>query len=440
MTIVHTVEISRPFLLQRRPSTRAYLAMFSVGRSRRIASRYGAQWGYEQSRPVIPGGSQVTGQQLQDDERFRDTLELLPFAVLMTDQHGRIALANAVTERLFGYTRDELIGAFADLLIPEWRANFHPVKPADMTFSPPVRAIGGACDLVARCKDGTEFPAEITANPISSVVSSDSEPYTLTVVIDRTERYELRRNRQELAHLTRVSTLGELAGSLAHELNQPLTAILSNVQAAQRFIARQPVNLGEVREILQDLVADNHRASEVIRKIRALVKKDEFEASPLSLASVIGDVALLVHSDAIVRGIRVSLMISPELPPVHGDRVQVQQVVLNLLLNAFDALESRSTHDRVVVVEATLDRGGMIRIAVRDRGPGLDRDKLDKLFMPFFTSKREGLGLGLSISRSIVEMHGGRIWAENNEDQGATFYFTLPTAVAAERARSRHQP
>jgi two-component system sensor kinase FixL len=427
------VPSSRPSLPHTRPSIRARLAMFSAGRFRRTAARNRAPPGREESRVATPD---TAARQLQDNEQFRDTLELLPLAVLMTDRHGQIALVNAVTEKLFGYSRDELIGESADLLMPAWQANFHVAQPADMTALPPVWAVSGARDLVARREDGTEFPAEITANPISS----GSELYTLTIVIDRTERYELRRNRQELVHLTRVSTLGELAGSLAHELNQPLTAILSNVQAAQRFMTTQPVNLAEVREILKDVVADNHRASEVIRKIRALVKKSEFEAAPLSLASVIGDVALLVHSDAIVRGIRVSLTISPELPPVQGDRVQVQQVVLNLLLNAFDALESRSTRDRVVVVEAALDDGGMIRIAVRDRGLGLDGDKLDKLFKPFFTSKREGLGLGLSISRSIVEMHGGRIWAENNNDQGATFYFTLPTGAAAERLRSRYRP
>jgi len=430
------VPSSRPSSPQTRPSIRARLAMFSAGRLRRTALRRSAQQGGEESQLAMPDGFRATARPLQEDEQFLNTLELLPFAVLMTNQHGQIVLANAVTEKLFGYSRDALIGASADLLMPAWQANFHVAQPADMISLPSIRPVGAACDLVARREDGTEFPAEITANPISS----GSEHYTLTVVIDRTERYELRRNRQQLAHLTRVSTLGELAGSLAHELNQPLTAILSNVQAAQRFLTTQPINLTEVREILQDLVADNHRASEVIRKIRALVKKGEFEAAPLSLASVIGDVALLVHSDAIVRGIRVLLTISPELPPVHGDRVQVQQVVLNLLLNAFDALQSRSTQDRVVVVEATHDSAGMLRIAVRDRGTGFDRDKLDKLFMPFFTSKREGLGLGLSISRSIVEMHGGRIWAENNKDQGATFYFTLPTGVAAKRARSPHQP
>ena len=293
----------------------------------------------------------------------------------------------------------------------------------------PVRAVSGIRDMVARRKEGTEFPAEITTNP----VSSDGEALMLTVVIDRTERYELQRNRQELAHLTRVSTLGELAGSLAHELNQPLTAILSNAQAAQRFMAMEPINLNEVREILRDLVEDNHRATEVIRRIRALVKKGELEAAPLSLADVIGDVVLLLHSDAIVRGIRVSLDIDSALPAVRGDRVQLQQVVLNLLLNAFDAMESHAVADSAVAVVASLDSDGSVRVAVRDQGAGLAADILDRLFIPFFTSKRDGLGLGLSISRSIVEMHGGRIWAENNADRGATFYFTLPTEAASVR-------
>lgn len=415
---------------------RAHLAMLSVGSFGRTASRHRAPWGYEEARLDMPNGSPVAARQLQHDEQFRSALELLPFAILMISQHGQIVLANAASANLFGYSNAELIGAPADVLVPALQTHFHTAKPADITLARPVRTAGGGHDIVARRKDGREFPAEITANPILS----NGESYTLTVVIDRTDRYELQRNRQELTHLTRVSTLGELAGSLAHELNQPLTAILSNAQAAQRFMATEPINLAEVREILQDLVNDNHRASEVLRKIRALVKKGELEAAALSLASVVGDVALLVHSDAIVRGIRMCLNIAPQLPSIYGDKVQLQQVVLNLLLNAFEALESRSAHDRVVMVEATLDSAEMIRVAVRDRGPGLASDKLDKLFMPFFTSKREGLGLGLSISRSIVEMHGGRIWAENNEDQGATFYFTLPTGAASEYARARQQP
>jgi two-component system sensor kinase FixL len=362
----------------------------------------------------------------QDDDPFRNTLELLPFAILVTNRHGEIVLANAALEKLFGYSRDELIGASADALVPGLRDGAHIGLRIDTASGHALRAASSSHDVFGRRKEGTEFPAEITTNPLTS----HKEALMLTVVIDRTERYELQRNRQDLAHLTRVSTLGELAGSLAHELNQPLTAMLSNAQAAQRFMAMDPIDLDEVREILHDLVADNRRASEVIRRIRALLKKGELEAAPLSLADVIGDVVLLLHSDAIVRGVRVFMSIDPELPPVHGDRVQLQQVVLNLLLNAFDAMESHGVPNREVVIEASVDDAGSVRVAVRDLGPGLADDIVEKLFTPFFTSKRDGLGLGLSISRSIVDMHGGRIWAENNAGEGATFYFTLPTGPA----------
>jgi two-component system sensor kinase FixL len=364
------------------------------------------------------------------------TLELLPVAVLMTDQHARIVSANAAAENLFGYRRDELAGVPSDGLIPLLQTDSGLVPPVLVRLVPAVTTVSGGRDVVARHKDGTEFPVEVTTNP----VWWDDELHTLTVVIDRTERYELQRNRQQLAHLTRVSTLGELTGSLAHELNQPLTAILSNAQAAQRFMATQPINLDEVREILQDLVEDNHRASEVIRKIRVLAKKGELETAPLSVASVIEDVSVLLHTDAIVRGIRVFVNIAPNLPAARGDRVQLQQVVLNLMLNAFDALEFRSAPGPVVTVEARLDGKNTIRVTVRDNGSGISNDSIEKLFVPFYTSKREGLGLGLSISRSIVEMHGGSIWVENNSDLGAAFCFTLPVTTTLEQACSLRWP
>jgi two-component system sensor kinase FixL len=400
----------------RRKRIRAYL-MLSAARLMQYTARLGTQRDGEDARPEslksLP----------HDDDPFSDTLELLPFAILVTNRHGEIVLANAASEKLFGYSRDELIGASAEALVPGLRDGAHTALQIDTASGHALSAAHGSRDVFARRKEGTEFPAEITTNPLTS----HREALMLTVVIDRTERYELQRNRQDLAHLTRVSTLGELAGSLAHELNQPLTAMLSNAQAAQRFMAMDPIDLDEVREILHDLVADNRRASEVIRRIRALLKKGELEAAPLSLADVIGDVVLLLHSDAIVRGVRVFMNIEPALPPVHGDRVQLQQVVLNLLLNAFDAMESHGVPDREVVIEASVDDEGAVRVAVRDCGPGLADDIVEKVFTPFFTSKRDGLGLGLSISRSIVEMHGGRIWAENNADVGATFHFTLRT-------------
>jgi two-component system, LuxR family, sensor kinase FixL len=386
-----------------------------------------------QSRAEPLDGSSAAARRMRPDEQLTGTLDLLPLAVLVANSHGKIVFANAAAEKLFGYSRQELDGVVVNKLLPALQLYAHVADSTYIDLAPMGGNSHGDRDLVARRKDGTEFPAEVTMN----LVSSEGEPCTLTIVIDRTERYELLRNRQQLAHLTRVSTLGELAGSLAHELNQPLTAILSNAQAAQRFLATQPVDLAEVREILHDLVEDNHRASEVIRRIRALVKKGELETAPLSIASVIRDVALLVHSDAIVRGIRVFVAVAPELPPVHGDKVQLQQVILNLLLNAFDASESCSALNHEVTIEATLDDADAIRVGVRDHGAGIAGDTVDKLFLPFFTSKRDGLGLGLSISRSIVEMHRGRIWAENNKDHGATFYFTLPIGATAGRTCSR---
>ena len=247
--------------------------------------------------------------------------------------------------------------------------------------------------------------------------------------IDITQRREtesdLRQQRAELAHMTRVSTMGELAASLAHELNQPLTAILSNAQAAQRFMAANPTDLEEVHAILTDIAHDGSRAGEVIRRMRALVRKERRDFAALDLASVIREVMALLHSDAILHNVRVSLELTQNLPRVLGDKVQLQQVVVNLLLNAFDAMKDSRETEREVVVWTQRDGTAMVRVAVRDCGPGLSRDMTEKIFQPFFTTKREGIGMGLAISRSIVEAHGGHLWAENNSN-GATFYFTVP--------------
>jgi PAS domain S-box-containing protein len=234
------------------------------------------------------------------------------------------------------------------------------------------------------------------------------------------------KHRDELAHVTRVSMMGELAASLAHELNQPLTAILSNAQAAQRFLSGKASDVEEVREILSDIVEDNKRAGEVIRRMRALVKKEEFEFASLDLAELIQEIVSLVHSDAVLRSVSIRLEVDANLPRLRGDKIQLQQVLLNLLLNAFDAMKDCPMAEREVLVQAESDGANMLHIAISDRGIGLTSDKLEKVFEPFYTTKREGLGMGLSISRSIIEAHGGRLWGENNQDSGATFSFTLP--------------
>jgi two-component system, LuxR family, sensor kinase FixL len=353
---------------------------------------------------------------------MRDALECVPIAIVGVGQSGTIGLANAKAAELFGYRCEELIGAPTNLLLPELGLTDLLAAADSSRMAQETMATPTPQALTAKRRDGTEFPAEVT----TSECDVDGAPTQLAVIVDRSERSELHRNRQELTHLTRISALGELAASLAHELNQPLTAILSNSQAAQRFMDADPINVPEVRETLRDIVADNCRASEIIRKMRALVRKGDVELQPLDVGNVVRDVVLLVHSDAIMRGIRTRLEIPAKLPPVRGDKVQLQQVVLNLLLNAFDAMHECLPADRVVEVQIASKPGEMVRIAVRDRGTGLTVDQMDKIFKPFFTSKPHGLGLGLSISRSIVAAHGGRLWAENNDGRGASFYVSLP--------------
>jgi two-component system sensor kinase FixL len=232
-------------------------------------------------------------------------------------------------------------------------------------------------------------------------------------------------------HVARISLMGELAASLAHELNQPLTAIRSNAQAAQRFLNRNVPDMQEVNDCLSDIVSADQHAADVIRHIRTLVRKDpvpEFVA--VDLAEIVVDVLALMHSDALLQNVRMSVEVRDGVPLSRGDRVQLQQVVLNILLNAFDAVKTRPDGERVVTVCIRRQSEAMNLISVCDCGSGLDPDQLERIFKPFFTTKREGLGMGLSICRSIIEGHGGSLWAENNDSGiGATFYFTVPVAT-----------
>jgi PAS domain S-box-containing protein len=239
---------------------------------------------------------------------------------------------------------------------------------------------------------------------------------------------ELQKLRQDLGHVNRVSTIGELTTSLTHELSQPLTAILSNAQAALRLIEVDPLDLGEVREILRDVVADDKRAGAVIHGLRDLLKKGDPQLTVLDLSETVAEVARLIRSDALMRDISIRLELDPTLPPARGDRVQLQQVLLNLALNGMDAMQELRTGDRTLVFRTARDRPGAIRVAVRDSGVGISGRDVERMFEAFYTNKADGMGMGLAIARSIVEAHGGRLEAENNPEGGATFSFTLPVS------------
>ena len=240
---------------------------------------------------------------------------------------------------------------------------------------------------------------------------------------------EAQRLRQELTHIGRVSAMGELTASLAHELNQPLTAILSNAQAAQHLLAADVVNLEVIREILTDIVADDKRAGDVIRRLRALLKKGDLEFVSLDLNEIVSEVAWLMRSDAILRTVSMRLELAPDLPRVRGDRVQLQQVVLNLVLNGFEAKREPCAGDRTLVIRTARDGAAAVRVEVQDSGIGIDEKDVDRMFQPLYTTKAEGLGMGLAIARTIVDAHRGRLEAANNMEVGATFRFALPAAA-----------
>jgi C4-dicarboxylate-specific signal transduction histidine kinase len=220
--------------------------------------------------------------------------------------------------------------------------------------------------------------------------------------------------------------LGELAGALAHELTQPLAAILANAQAGRRFLNREPADLGEVREILDDIVGEDKRAGDVIRRLRALFMKGEPVRQPLDLNELVRDAVALTRSVLVERQVSVGLALGVPLPLVHGDRVQLQQVLLNLIVNASDVLGAAPPAARRLGVATSTDAHGCVQLAVTDSGPGIPEEAIDKVFDRFFTTKACGLGFGLSISRTIVNAHGGWIEAANNPEGGATFRITIP--------------
>ena len=352
------------------------------------------------------------------EERYREVVESQTELVCRYLPDTTLTFVNEAYCRFFGRRREELIGRRFVELIPDSARPAALDHIASLVTQPRVCTIEHEVLLA----DGTIGWQQWVD---SAVVASDGCVTELQGIgRDITDRKRAEDANQRLAHASRLAVMGELTASIAHEINQPLGAILSNADAAELLLEADPGRLDEVRRILADIRKDDLRASQVIRRMRELLGKRALERQPLDLNEVTSGVLQLLGADAARRGVALETDLAPGLPAVHGDRVHLQQVLLNLLLNGMEAMADTPAPQRRLAVRTARSDSG-VEVAVTDSGPGIPPERLPRLFDSFFTTKQDGMGLGLSIARSIVEAHGGRIWAENRADGGATLRFAL---------------
>lgn len=362
----------------------------------------------------------------QAEELFHLATEASPSGTVLIDHEGRIVLVNTHAEKLFGYARDELVGKNVEILLPERFGTSFESDRANFFIASEARAMGSHAQLFARRKDGSEVPIEISVNPVQT-------PHGLVVlanVIDVSARLAAeevaRRSREQVDLLGRVSLLGEMTASLAHELNQPLAAIVNNATAAMQYHEQGRLKPEQLEDILNDVVADGRRAFDVMQNVRNAIKKGAAIRGRINLNDLVKAITHMVEPDATANFCKIKTSLTANLPPIEGDPIQIQQAVINLVRNAFDAMRDAPPSRRNVEIATSYNGDGAIGVAVRDYGPGISEAIRNRLFEQFFTTKDEGLGMGLAIVRSIIEAHGGTISAENAQGGGARFHFRLP--------------
>ena len=355
---------------------------------------------------------------------LRQVIDIDPNLIFAKDRSGRFTLANKATAQVYGTTVENLIGRTDDDFNPN-AAEVAAFRRDDLKVMDTRSELFIAEERITD-KSGKIRYMQTVKRPILGEDGAASQ--VLGVAADITARKEaelqLGVQRNQLAHLSRVTMLAELSGSMAHELNQPLTAILSNAQAALRFLEAGKASPEELREILQDIVSDDKRAGHVIQGLRLLLTKGEMRREALDINAVVNDVLRILHSDLLHLGVSVIVELQEGLPRVMGDQVQLQQVMLNLIVNGCDAMAGLTERRELLV--STAPSEGLVYVCVGDRGHGIAPEHAEKIFQPFFTTKDHGFGMGLSICRNIVTTHGGRLWCADRDGGGAKFCFTLP--------------
>ncbi len=371
--------------------------------------------------------------QRRTDDGLRVMAELSINAIVLVNMSGKIVSVNAQTEKMFGYQREALIGQSVEILVPDRYKSGHPASRERYFGSPVVRLMGAGRDLYGRRSDGTEFPVEIGLNPIKT----SDESFVLSAIVDitarRTAEDRARKYLNDLAHVARLSTVGQMFSELAHELNQPLAAAANYARACIRFAqSNQGLPPQQLIALMEKTVSQTTRALEIVKRLSAFMKKDGgartmVNANRLIERVVSLSVPVMQAASANYEPVRLELTLDESLPTIVADAVQIEQVLLNLVRNAIEAMQDSSVPKKLLSIRTCYDER-TIQVEVSDTGPGIKPEHVEQLFSAYFTTKSNGVGLGLSISRSIIEDHEGRMEVQTS-DAGSTFRFYLPIAT-----------
>jgi two-component system sensor kinase FixL len=372
-------------------------------------------------------------QYAMDSAELRALLDAAVDAIVVINEQGKITTFNAAAERLFGYRAEETIGRGVELLMPEPERSSHAEYLQRYLDTGVAKIIGIGREVQARRANGEVFPIALS---VGEARSTDGRKFVGIIRDLSSQRAAEQRTRSlegRLAHVARFNLMGEMAAGIAHEINQPLSAIATYAQAAKRLIKRDPVEIDVLGEICEKIDEQARRAGQVIENLRKFIRKQEVETEPLNLNQVVAGVMNLIEADANAEGIRVTTQYGESLPEVLGDAVQLQQVLLNLTRNSVDAMRDGLHKERGIGIVVERTEAGGVRIAVTDHGHGVSRQLGEHIFHPFVTTKREGLGVGLAISRTIVQAYGGTLTYRDNPEGGAIFVVELPPADRDER-------
>ena len=395
----------------------------------------GAAWAGQQRRHAIAAGQKTHADLVASEAHLRSILETVPDAMIVIDSRGLIQSFSSAAERLFGYAPEEVIGANIRMLMPEPYRGNHDGYLQRYERTGERRIIGIGRVVVGERKDGSTFPMELS---VGEMRSGDSRFFT-GFIRDLTERQSAEQRLQELqselVHISRLTALGEMSSALAHELNQPLSAIANYLNGVQRLLADDPSSTSQkVRDALAKAVEQALRSGDIIHRLREFVSRGETIQQVENVAKLVEEASALALVGARQLGVRVVFDLDKAADFVLVDKVQIQQVLLNLIRNAVEAMSESSRRELTVASRAV--RGRMVDISIADTDPGLAPEVTERLFQPFVTTKPKGMGVGLSICRTIVEAHGGKIWVEPHAGGGAVFHVTVRRASAREVAHA----